>query len=311
MLSFGKIEVKENVVLAPYTSYKIGGPAEYFFEAKNKEDFIGIIKEAQKIRVPFLILGQGTNVLISDKGVKGLVIINRCQDYKIDRGLVYAESGVLLPRLVRELAQKNLGGLEFLANIPGTIGGAIVGNAGSYGKSISDILKSVEIILKDGKIKKVERDFLEFSYRDSRLKKEDIGIILLAELMVKRKPLEEILQEIDKDQKIRELKHPRGASCGSFFKNIDIKSLTTGEIEKFKDSLIEGKISVAKLIESCGLKSAKIGDAQISEKHSNFIINLGKAKCSDILRLTEMVKREVYRKFDIRLEEEIKYLGKF
>lgn len=303
--------IRKDVPLAPYTSYKIGGPAEYFYEAKNKEDFVSIVKEAQKIRVPFLVLGQGTNVLISDKGIKGLTVINCCQDYEIDGDLVYAESGVLLPQLIRELAKKNLGGLEFLANIPGTIGGAIVGNAGSYGKSISDILKSAEMLFRGGEIKKVDRDFFEFSYRDSRLKKEDIGIILSAELMVTKRPQEIILREIEKDQKIRKSKHPKGFSCGSFFKNVDIKSLTKGELEKLKDFLIEGKVSVAKLIESCGLKGKKIGDAYVSEKHANFIVNLGQGSCLDVLRLAELVKKTVFLKFGIRLEQEIKILGIF
>ncbi len=311
MISFGNIEVKKDVPLAPYTSYKIGGPAEYFYEARNLEDLVKIIKEATRKKVPFLILGQGTNILISDKGLKGLVVINRCQKFNVKGDIIFSESGVLLTQLVRELAEKNLGGLEFLANIPGTVGGAIVGNAGSYGKSISDILTSAKILLPDGKIDKFERDFFEFDYRNSKLKKGNFGVILSTEIKVDKKPKEKIVEEIEKGQKLRQSKHPQEFSCGSFFKNIDIKLLPMEEIKKFEEFLIEGKIPAGRLIESCGLKGTQIGGAKVSEKHANFIVNLGQARCSDVLRLADIVKRKVLGKFGIELKEEVKVLGNF
>jgi len=295
--------VKENILLKNYTTFKIGGRAKYFFVAKDKEDVIRAVLAAKKNKLSFFVLGGGSNTLISDKGFKGLVIKTENRTWKVEGSRIYAEAGVPLSQLVSLALQNNLTGLEWAAGIPGTVGGAIYGNAGAFGKSMGDSVKQVEFFdIKHNKIKVFKKKECRFDYRESIFKKNKNFVILSARFQLKKAKKSEIQKEIKENLNHRKETQPLNfPSAGSVFKN-----------PAPKQSLVRGKpirFSAGELIEKCGLKGKKIGDAQISEKHANFIVNLGKAKAKDVKKLITLVKKRVKKKFKVNLKEEIQYLG--
>lgn len=286
-------QIKKNIALASHTTFKIGGVADYFLTVETREDLIKAIKTAKKFKLPFFLLAGGSNVLVSDEGFRGLVIKFRNSKFEVKDSKIVTEAGVMLGELVNASAEVELTGLEWLAGIPGTIGGAIRGNAGAFGKSMIDLVRKVEVLEVDFdlKIKNYELDDCHFSYRSSVFKKKKGLIILSAEIQLEKGSKEKILENIKRNLNYRKEKHPlEFPSAGSIFKNPE-------------DS------SAGKLIGNCGLGGKKIGQAQISKKHANFIVNLGKAKAKDVLELIDLAKQEVKKKFGIELEEEIQFLG--
>ncbi|MFC1663680.1 UDP-N-acetylmuramate dehydrogenase [Patescibacteria group bacterium] len=283
--------VKKNVLLKNYTTFKIGGPAKYFFVAKSKEDLIRAIKAAEKLNLPFFILGGGSNLLVADKGFKGLIIKMQNVKCKIQGNEIFSEAGKKLGELVSFSTKEGLKGFEWAAGIPGTVGGAVKGNSGAFGKSIKGIVKKIEIYdTAESKIKNYNLKDCKFGYRNSVFKKKPDLILLSATFKLKKGKKEKIKKEISEILKKRKEKAPIGFSVGSVFKN------PSGNSAGF-------------LIEKCKLKGKKIGKAKISEKHGNFIINLGKAKAKDVEKLIKLIKQRVKKKFNIELEEEIQYLG--
>lgn len=280
-------KIRKSVLLAPYTTFKIGGCARYFFEANKLDDIKKAVQFAQEQELPFFILGHGSNALFSDKGFSGLVIKNNCQAFKIDKDTIYAEAGMSLNELLNISLENNLSGLEWSAGIPGTLGGAIYGNAGAYDQQIADSILEVECL--DGNLlkKRYQNPNINFQYRESIFKKTK-DIILAARLKLnKQKPNIEKVRQILKQKKEKQpLSLP---SAGCIFKNP-------------KPQI------AAKLIEQCNLKGKQIGQAQVSEKHANFIINLGSAKAADVVKLIMLIKKEVKSKFKISLEEEIQII---
>lgn len=312
MVNFVLESIKKNVSLAEYTTFRIGGKAKYFFEVEKKEDLINVLKWAKKEKIPFFILGGGSNILVSDKGFDGLVIRMKNNNYKIKNTKIFAEAGVLLSKLVSESINNNLKGLEWAVGIPGTIGGAVVGNAGAYGHSISENVIRVRAIDAEGKVFNFKKKDCHFSYRESIFKKKKELVILDVELKLQRdkdslakEKMKEILNE-------RIKKIPKFPSAGSFFKNYIVRGNETDylfrKFPELKEKIKGGKLPVGYLIEQCGLKGKKIGDAQISNEHANFIINIGKASSSDVLKLAEICKNKVKEKFGISIEEEIRYI---
>ncbi len=298
-------QIKKNIRLAPYTTFKIGGVADYFFVAKTKEDLIKAIKTARGFELPFFLLAGGSNLLVSDKGFRGLIIKFQISNFKINptgslslrsiqqNSKIITEAGVMLRELVNTSAKLGLTGLEWLAGIPGTIGGAIRGNAGAFVKSMADLVKTVEVleVKPELKIKNYKLKDCQFSYRNSIFKKKKNLAILSVEIQLEKGDKKEIKKNIKRYLDYRREKHPLNLpSAGSVFKNPE-------------------NSSSGRLIESCGLKGKKIGQAQISEKHADFIVNLGKAKAEDVLKLINLAKQKVKEKFGIELEEEIQFLG--
>jgi len=285
-------EIKENVSLANYTTFRIGGKAKYFFIAKNKEDIILTVKLAKKLKLPFFILGAGSKLLIADKGFKGLVIKTENTKYQILNTKIIAGAGTRLGELISGSVKSGLSGLEWASGIPGTVGGAIRGNAGAFKKSIKEIVKEVEVFdTKTEKTKILKNKDCNFYYRESIFKKNKNLIILSTLLQLKKRKKSEIKRKIKEYISYRKNMQPLNfPSAGSIFKNP--KGFFAGQ-----------------LIEECGLKGKKIGKVKISEKHSNFIINLGKGKARDVKKLINLVKKKVKNKFGIKLEEEIQYLG--
>jgi len=285
--------LKKEVSLKNYTTLKTGGKARYFFEAETNKDLIKAVKAARDLKIPFFIMGGGSNLLIDDKGYKGLVVKTKNQKAKIEKAGIYADAGAKLSDLAFLSLKKSLTGLEWAAGIPGTIGGAICGNAGwpTEKRSISSVVKSVGVLDAGSKLKtrKINAKDCNFGYRDSVFKHNKKLIVLGVFLELKKGNKKKIKEGINDILRKRGRKIPVGFSAGSVFKNP------------------EGRFA-GELIEKCGLKGKKIGGAKISEKHANFIINFDNAKSKDIEALIGLAKKEVKRKFGIILEEEIQYL---
>ena len=275
---------QKNKLLSACTSFQIGGPADWFCQAKKEKDLIEAIAFCHHKKIPFLIFGGGSNILFSDKGFRGMAIRMENKELRIKDGKVIAAAGASLNELVKLTAENSLTGLEFLAGIYGTVGGAIVGNAGAWQQNISDKVKRVRILNKNNQFKWLNQEECQFAYRQSRFKKTR-EIILEAEFELKKGNKKEIKEEI-KENLAKRGGQPQEPSAGSIF--INPKPNSAGD-----------------LIERCDLKGKRIGDAQISEKHANFIINLGGAKAADVLELIALAQKKVEEKFKITLQPEI------
>jgi len=306
--------IKENVCLADYTTFRIGGRARYFFEVKEKKDLINILKWAKNKNIPFFVLGGGSNLLVKDEGFDGLVIKIQNSKFNIKNSKIIADAGVPLAKLVVESVNNNLRGLEWAVGIPGTLGGAIFGNTGAYGHSISENIIKVKVLNLEGKILNFKNKECFFSYRESVFKKRRDLIIMEAELKLRKDKDNLVKEQVKEILRERKNKIPNLPSAGSVFKNYVLKENDSEKdflIKKFPELKLRikgNKLPVSYLIEQCGLKGKIIGQAQISLKHSNFIVNLGKAKASDVLKLIEVCKKKVKEKFKIDIEEEIIYL---
>jgi UDP-N-acetylmuramate dehydrogenase len=306
--------IKTGVELKDYTTYKIGGSAKYFFVAKNKEDLASALKIARKNKLPIFILGGGSNLLISDKGFNGLVIKIDIfgMDFKDNKAFVGA--GANLTKIAYILADSGLSGLEWAAGIPGTVGGAIHGNAHAFGTKISEAVETVETInLKNLKFENFTKKKCQFSLKNSIFKKDKNLIIVSAVLEFKKGPAEQIKNKIKGFLEYRRANHPMDfPSAGSTFVNPEVKIKNKKLLEKFPELNNynkKGSVPSGYLIERCGLAGKKIGNAQISEKHCNFIINLGNAKSKDVLSLMKLARKKVRDVFGIKLETEIQFVG--
>ena len=304
--------LKKNVLLAPYTTFKVGGKAKYFYQAKTKENLIRSLKLAKKLKIPFFVLGGGSNLLISDKGFEGLIIKNDIGNYKISGNKLYAEAGVSFPTLVKETGKKGLSGLEWAGGLPGTIGGAVLGNAGAFGGETKDTVFSAQALDTNLKLRNFTKQQCKFSYRSSIFKRK--GWIVMSVIMNLKKGNKKDIQEIAAHHiQYRKDRNPMEyPNAGSIFKNCDLKNVSKKARRIFKDVVKVDPFPViptAAIIARTGLMGKKIGKAQISEKHPNFIVNLGGAKARDIIRLMNFVKKTVKEKFGIDLESEVRYLG--
>lgn len=306
------MNIKKNYPLADETTIKVGGKAEFFLAVDNKLQLETATKEARKQGAKITILGGGSNVLISSQGIKGLVVKLRSGEIKkIDNDLFLVEAGVSLPRLSRFALENEYKNLEWAMGVPGSLGGAVYGNAGAFGDCTSDLISEVEV-LKGQETTILKKEDIDFGYRNSTFKKEDL-IILSATLKMKKGEKKEIEEKTKKYLQYRESNHPmREPSAGSIFKNPhgrvnDEKLLKEYPLlEEFNE---KGIIPSGYLIESSGLKGFKEGGAMISKKHANFIINYKNATSEDVANLIKKVKKKVFNKFGIKLEEEIRYIN--
>lgn len=319
----GVLRTFENEPLSKHTYFKIGGPASLFFEAKNLDDFKLALTSAVKLGIPFVVIGGGANILVSDEGFEGLVIKNRVDEVKlvgikgtfnkevkgIQSALIHAASGTFMNRLARFTLDQGLEGLEFLLSVPGSVGGGIKINA-HYEVEKNEFVgnKLVQATLfdpKDGKIKTVEGAYFEFSYDHSKIQ-ETGEIVLDATFKLDVAPNKEMLwQKSMENVKRRNLEQPIGIACsGCAFRNIsrdDAVRLATHNLTT----------STGYIIESLGLKGAKSGGAEISTHHANFILNTNNATAKDVLELINLVKDKAQKTYGINLKEEIFYVGKF
>ena len=306
------LNLKKNVSLAPYTTFKIGGRAKYFYQAKTKEKLIRALNLAKKLKLPFFVLGGGSNLLISDKGFNGLIIKQDIKCYKILGTKIYAEAGVSFQTLVKETGKRGLSGLEWAGGLPGTLGGAVLGNAGAFGGETKDTIVSVEALDKSLKLRTLNKKQCRFSYRSSILKKE--GWVVVSAIMKLQGGNKKTIQKIASDHiKYRNERNPlEYPNAGSIFKNCDLSNIPQKSQKIFKDVIKIDPFPViptAAIIAKTGLKNLIVGKAQVSEKHPNFIVNLGGAKAKDVIKLIRLVKKRVKDKFEINLEEEVRYFG--
>ena len=287
------MEIKKNELLKNHTSFKIGGPADEFAEVNNEEEIAELIKYAKEKGIPYTIMGNGSNLLVGDKGIRGLVIklAKGFDSVEILGDKIIAKSGILLSKLSNVALENELSGLEFASGIPGTLGGAIYMNAGAYGGEMKDVIEKVTYF-SNGEIKLAEKDDLDFGYRHSRFSGTE-DIVLSAEIQLKKADKTEIRAQMDDFKERRCSKQPLSMpSAGSTFKRP------------------EGYFA-GKLIEDAGLKGKTIGGAQVSEKHSGFVVNTGDASAQDVLDLIKFIQDTVYEKFKVKLETEVKMLGEF
>jgi len=302
--------IKENVSLADHTSFKIGGWTKYFFEANTKKELIKALEAIKQTNLPFFILAGGSNVLFSDNGFDGLVIKIQFSDFKCEDLEIYAQAGAKLSDIVNLSVEEELKGLEWAAGIYGTIGGAVRGNAGAFNDSIRDILKQVEVlVLPDLEIKNFSKDKCQFGYRESIFKKNNDLIIISALLKLKKGNKQKIQEKIENNITYRKDNHPLDKpSAGSIFKNPEFKMIDKGLLQDYPDLKkfsSKGIVPAGFLIDAAGLRGKRIGNARISEKHCNFIVNLRRAKAEDVLKLIDLAKEKIRALFGIELQEEI------
>ena len=309
--------IRFNEPLARYTTARLGGPADVLVEATSAADLKDIVVAARQIGVPCAILGGGANVLVSDAGLRGLVIINRARRIEFrESDQVWCESGTVLPTLARECITHGLAGLEWAVGVPGTVGGAVVGNAGAHGRDTAADLLSATILNVDNEVSEWSKEALAFEYRSSKIKREassrkqEVGskkqdaesadyalrttkyVVLAATFQLTPADPIELAKQADEFNAYRRRTQPSGASLGSMFKN-------------------PAGTAAGKLIDQCGLKGTRVGDAEISTVHANFFVNHGQATASDVKALIDLAQRSVREKFGIELELEIELLGEW
>ena len=307
-----KISFQKNISLASLTTFRIGGPARYFVEVEDINQLPEIIQETKKRKIPYFILGGGSNLLVNDQGFPGLIIRLRDRSLIFKNNEVRGSAGVFLSGLIQESIKYNLTGLEWAVGIPGTLGGAVKGNAGAFGCSLGDLVQEIEVLTPRGERKIYQKTTLSFSYRQSSLKKSDIVLFLRLKLKKGSQKLSQSLIQSywRKKKKTQPLDLP---SAGCVFRNIELKDLPNKTIKTLKkkipsEFLDQSLIPAGWLIENCGLKGKKIGGAIISQKHANFILNFNQAKAADVKKLIRLCQIEVKRKFGLELKREIKYL---
>lgn len=287
--------IQRNVALAKLTTFQMGGPADYFYEVKDVMEVPKLMEAAQKDGLPFILLGWGSNVIFSDLGFRGLVIHNLARKIEIDGELVVADSGTLLSQIIQFCLKNDLTGMEKLMGLPGTIGGAVRGNAGAFGLETKHIFEKA-LIYKEGEgTREVGYDYLDFDYRHSKIK-DTHEIVLKVWLRLKPGDTAAGVAEVRQIITSRAGKHPSGKSAGSFFKNPSGNSVGQG-------------LSAGLLNDQCGFKGKHIGGAFISEKHGNFLMNDGTATMSDVLELCLQIQKAVFEKFAVKLEREVALVG--
>lgn len=311
------INIKQNVPLAPYTVYKVGGSARYFTEIKEPGELTGALSFAKENGTPFFVLGAGSNILVSDKGYNGLVIHLSMGGLEIRGTTAKAGAALSMASVVAKTAQAGLSGFEWAIGVPGTIGGSVRGNAGCFGKEMKDVVQSVQFLdTATGEQKEFSNKQCEFAYRDSIFKKHPEWIIVCAALGLADGNSKEIQERIKNITLDRTKKQDIGTkSCGCIFKNVpwDRKDIDKEAIlARFPDmpssGTVEG-IPVSYLLDHAGLKGRRVGRVSVSPKHANFFVNEGGATAEEVVMLISIAKDAVKRKFGIVLEEEIQYVG--
>lgn len=290
----GEDNVLTDELMSKHTTFRIGGPADYFVMPMDVEELSQVIASCRAFKTPFFLLGHGSNILVSDKGITGVVIslYKNFAKYSIEGETVKAQSGVMLNKLGQDIRDAGLTGFEFASGIPGTLGGAVMMNAGAYGGEMKDIVEKVSLMDYDGNLVEKTGDEMDFSYRHSIVEDEDY-IVIGATLKLKKGNASEISDKMKELAIARKTKQPlEYPSAGSTFKRP------------------EGYYA-GKLIMDAGLAGYCVGDACVSEKHCGFVINKGNASAEDVLKLIEHVQKTVYTQFGVELSPEVRIVGDF
>ncbi|MCE9557713.1 MAG: UDP-N-acetylmuramate dehydrogenase [Armatimonadetes bacterium] len=300
-----------NESLSPYCSLKAGGTAEWFYRAFHADELAEVAIYAQQNGHTLTVIGGGSNLLPSDAGVPGIVAVNQSRGIWMSRtGEVIAETGVWFQELFLKTAQCGFGGLEYAVGIPGSVGGALVSNAGAYRSNISEHLVELEVV-QDGERKWVSPDIMEFSYRDSILRSPTPPalVVLRIKIQLPARPQKEIFDEARDYQRQRIGKQPPPASAGSFFKNINDHELAqslSNLPERLKSA---GVVPAGYLLENAGMAGFRLGGAMLATRHANFMLNVGGATATEIRSLAKYARDRVFAQYGRDLEEEVLYLG--
>ena len=287
-----KDHVIEDYPMKEVTSFQIGGPVDYFVEPRSEEELKDVIVSVERDEMPWMIMGKGTNMVVSDKGIRGAVIRleNYFSDVRVEGTRVIAQSGASMKKVAEAACEASLTGLEFAHGIPGAVGGAMTMNAGAYGGEMKDVVESVKVMYHDGTTEVIPGDQMDFRYRNSRVYDEKL-VVLEATFLLQRGEQAEIQNQMDELWNRRVSKQPlEYPSAGSTFKR---------PVGYF----------AGQLIDQAGLRGLKHGGAQVSEKHCGFVINCGGATCKDVVELIRSVQEAVYEKHGVELETEVKVLG--
>ena len=290
----GKDRVLVEEPMKKHTTFRLGGAADYFLSPEKAEQVAELIHICREENISYFILGNGSNLLVSDRGYRGTVIqiFKNMNDIRVEGIKLYVQAGALLSAIARKALDAGLTGMEFASGIPGTVGGAAVMNAGAYGGEMKDIIKSVTVLTKEGEMKVLDASELQFGYRTSVIK-ENVYVVLEAVIQLCPGDKETIQKRMEELKEQRVTKQPlEYASAGSTFKRP------------------EGYFA-GKLIQDAGLRGYQVGGAQVSEKHCGFVINTGDAVAEDVWNLIHDVQDKVYDKFQVKLEPEVKFLGDF
>lgn len=285
-----KNRIFQNEMMKKHTSFKIGGPADFFIIIESVEELKAVLKFAKELDIPVTCIGNGSNLLIKDNGIRGLTIKLDFKDLTINEDEIEAGAGVPIPVLARKAYENGLSGLEFASGIPGTLGGAIKINAGAYGGEFKDVVDFTTYLDNNLQVHTVSNEEQNFSYRNSRFNNTD-DIIISAKMKLKKENKDIIKAKMDELSAKRKDKQP-------------INFPNAGSVFKRKNEYI-----AAEVIDKCGLKGYNIGDAYISDLHAGFIVNKGNATAQDVIQLIEYIKNTVHEKYNINLELEIKVIG--
>lgn len=307
------IPIQHDILLAPYTTMKIGGPAQYFATVNSTDQMIKLVRWARSVELPYFLLGGGSNMLISDQGVQGLVIYNRCRQVRVDqarccdyprdeRPYLVAESGALMAGVARQSVREALTGLEWAVSVPGTVGGAVVGNAGAHGGEVKDSLEYALLIDSSGDVVEYQQKDFGYAYRVSQLKQHVAlragfnAVVLSANFRLSPGDESEIRARAEQFLQHRRRTQPVEPSLGSTFVN------PPGD-------------HAGRLIEQAGLKGHRIGGVEVSTLHANFIVNRGGvssgATAQDVVRLIEHIQATVAQRFGVALSPEVQFAGEW
>jgi UDP-N-acetylmuramate dehydrogenase len=291
-----------------HTTFRIGGPADFYVVAREPERLVGALRAGRELGLPVFLLGGGSNLLVSDAGLRGLVVRNACDRIEFEGTVARVESGADFLEFIGRCRDHSLAGLEFAAGVPGTIGGALHGNAGCYGRDIGSHVIDCTHVTPDGaKIETRPAAWYEFTYRDSRLKR-DPKVLLSCRLQLAPGERAAIQHEMDEKLEIRRVRHPdwrTEPTAGSYFKNLP----PDWQIPGAKHSPGTRRVAAGQLLEDCGCRGLRVGGAMVFAKHANIIVNAGGATAADVLALAAIMKSRVRERFGVTLEEEVLFLG--
>ena len=291
-----------------HTTFRIGGPADFFYAARTSGELVAALRAAHELGLPVFLLGGGSNLLVADDGVRGLVVHDACDHVAFDGNEARADCGADVHGLIERCRDAGLAGLEFAAGLPGTLGGALFGNAGCYGRDLgSRVVECTHVTLDGATVETRPAAWYEFGYRDSRLKR-DPRVLLSCRLRLEPGDRAAIQREIDEKLALRRAKHPdwrTEPTAGSYFKNLPPDWRTPGA----KLSPGTRRVAAGQLLDECGCRGLRVGGAVVFARHANMIVNEGGATAADVLALAALMKERVRERFGVVLEEEVMFLG--
>jgi len=291
-----------------HTTFRIGGPADFFYVARSPECLVAALRAGHELGLPVFLVGGGSNLLVSDAGLRGLVVRNACEEVEFEGAVARVGCGADFLGFIERCRDRSLAGLEFAAGIPGTIGGALCGNAGCHGRDIgSQVIDCTHATPDGAAIETRPAAWYEFGYRDSRLKR-DPRVLLSCRLQLAPGERTAIQREMDDKLEMRRVKHPAWRTeptAGSYFQNLP----PDWQRPEAKHSPGTRRVAAGQLLEECGCRGLRVGDAVVFAKHANMIVNAGKASAADVLALAEEMKSRVRERFGVTLEEEVMFLG--